>query len=60
MYIIIWRHSYPDPHIHLDDHGFKATFESFEDAKQEAEEVLETEGRNEYHFDYRIYMQQVD
>tara|TARA_R110000772_G_C13062880_1_gene415474 strand:+ start:148 stop:348 length:201 start_codon:yes stop_codon:yes gene_type:complete len=57
-YIIIWRNNHLDPHIDVDSRGFKEMYNSFESAKQSAEEVLRTENesnRSPWYFDYQIY-----
>lgn len=56
MYIIIWRSNHKEPHISQDDHGFKETYGSYENAKKSAEETLEAEGpKSQWYFDYEIF-----
>ncbi len=50
-YIIVWRNSYRDPHIMLNDHSFKEEYSTYEDAKKEAEAAND----NELFIDYAIY-----
>lgn len=55
-YIIIWKSHHREPHLDQDSHGFKETFSSYEDAKAEAERVLEQEGPNSvWYYDYEIF-----
>lgn len=55
-YIIVWRNSHRDPHVDVDSHGFKESWGSYEDAKEEAEKIIEAEGpRSQWYFDYAIY-----
>ena len=57
-YIIVWRDTHREPHVNLDTYNFKETYESYESAKKDAEEILEQENANEpslWYFDYKIY-----
>lgn len=55
-YIIVWRNSHKEPHIEVDTHGFKESYDDYEDAKAEAEKIQEAEGpRSKWYFDYAIY-----
>lgn len=57
-YIIIWRNSHKEPHIDLDVNGFKEEYNSFNQAKEAAEEIMCTENENcksRFYFDYKIY-----
>ena len=56
MYIIVWRNSHRDPHINFNSHYFAETYSTYEDAKEDAEKILEAEGpKSEWYFDYAIY-----
>jgi hypothetical protein len=60
MYIIVWRHSYREPFIDTDSHGFIDSYPTYEDAKRTAEEIKRTENTNQpstWYFDYMIYEQ---
>lgn len=57
-YIIVWRNRYREPFVDTNPHGFKETYDTYEDAKASAEETLSTENENsqsEWYFDYKIY-----
>lgn len=61
-FIIVWRNSHREPHIDVDSHGFKEEYNSYEDAKEEAENIQarENEGsKSPWYFDFQIY-QSVD
>lgn len=56
-YIIIFRNSSRDPQIWRDIKGFIREFNTYEEAKQLAEEILKADRntRNPYYLSYQIY-----
>lgn len=55
-YIIVWRNSHREPFVDTNSHDFLETFSSYEDAKAEADKVVEAEGpKSQWYFDYAIY-----
>jgi hypothetical protein len=59
-YIIVWRNGHRDPHVQTDgttmSSQFLETFSSYEDAKESADNTLQSEGPNSpWYFDYAIY-----
>lgn len=57
-YIIVWRNNHKEPHIDVNSHGFKETYSSYEEAKEEAERAVESEGHgSRWYFDYSIYQE---
>lgn len=50
-YIIVWRNSYRNPHISLDDHNFKEDYASYPDAVFAAEAMSDEDS----FCDYAIY-----
>lgn len=62
MYIIVWRNSHKSPHLSETDHGFLESFDSFERAKEYADEIVEQEGKDNgrYYYDYQIYQEAKD
>lgn len=58
MYIIVWRNSHREPFINLNDHQFKESYSTYEQAKEDAERILEQENDNSeshWYYDYQIY-----
>lgn len=55
-YIIVWRHRHREPHLDTDYRDFLEDFSTFEEAKKEADRIVEQEGTNSpWYFDYAIY-----
>jgi hypothetical protein len=60
-YIIVWRHGCKDPFVSMDGRQFIEEFDSFEEAKKEADKIEkeENEGsQSPWYFDYEIYKKQ--
>lgn len=55
-HIIIWRARHREPHVDVDSNGFIQTYRSYEEAKTEAEKIIEQEGpKSPWYFDYQIF-----
>ena len=57
-YIIIWRNNHREPFPDIDSRDFLETYSTFEEAKKQADEILERENEGQmspWYFDYKIY-----
>ena len=57
-YIIVWRDSHREPFVDVDSRNFKQEYDSYDIAKENAEEILKSEnenGRSPWYFGYKIY-----
>ena len=58
MFIIIWRNNHREPFPDVNSNGFLETFNSFEEAKELAENTYKIENENSrspWYHDYAIY-----
>ena len=57
-YIIIWRNTHINPFVEHGSNGFLISYDSYELAKNSAEEMIQIEnenGESPWFFDYQIY-----
>ena len=57
-YIIVWRNNTREPFIDYNTHGFIEHYPSFENAKENADEIEKNENQNsksEWYYNYKIY-----
>lgn len=54
-YIIVWLNSQENSRLNKNSRGFLEKYDSYEDAKEEAEKLIELKENPEWYFDYEIY-----